>query len=456
MNTQFDPKKAWPALWTVLLGFFMILVDATIVTVGINTIQHELGGELNQVMWVTSGYLLAYAVPLLITGRLGDLWGVKHTYVAGLVIFVLASLACGLAPSLSMLIIARVVQGLGAALLTPQTMALITQMFPPAHRGAAMGLWGAAAGIASLTGPLAGGVLIELLSWRWIFLINVPIGLVGLVFAFRYLPAFETHRNKIDYLGVVLSAIGMFLLVFGIQEGESAGWSGWIWALIAGGVVILGLFTLWEAKTMAEPLMPLSLFKDRNFTVSSLAIAVMGALVVAVGFPIILFAQNARDLSTIQASLLLVPQALISGVMAPWTGRMLDRLKFRQFALIGFGSSLVGMLGFHYLIHGDLSVLWLLLPGSAFGVANAFIWGTLSTAATRNIDPSLAGAASGVYNTIRQIGSVLGSALIATVMAAALSSNRGDFTTAMSDAMWLPVALSAAGVVASLGLKNPE
>ena len=304
--------------------------------------------------------------------------------------------------------------------------------------------------------PLAGGVLIELLSWRWIFLINVPIGLVGLVFAFRYLPAFETHRNKIDYLGVVLSAIGMFLLVFGIQEGESAGWSGWIWALIAGGVVILGLFTAWEAKTTAEPLMPLSLFKDRNFTVSSLAIAVMGALVVAVGFPIILFAQNACDLSTIQASLLLVPQALISGVMAPWTGRMLDRLKFRQFALIGFGSSLVGMLGFHYLIHEDLSVLWLLLPGAAFGVANAFIWGTLSTAATRNIDPSLAGAASGVYNTIRQIGSVLGSALIATVMAAALSSNRGDFTTAMSDAMWLPVALSAAGVVASLGLKNPE
>ncbi|WP_246840338.1 MFS transporter [Corynebacterium sp. HMSC073H12] len=207
LNTQFDPKKAWPALWTVLLGFFMILVDATIVTVGINTIQHELGGELNQVMWVTSGYLLAYAVPLLITGRLGDLWGVKHTYVAGLVIFVLASLACGLAPSLSMLIIARVVQGLGAALLTPQTMALITQMFPPAHRGAAMGLWGAAAGIASLTGPLAGGVLIELLSWRWIFLINVPIGLVGLVFAFRYLPAFETHRNKIDYLGVVLTQL---------------------------------------------------------------------------------------------------------------------------------------------------------------------------------------------------------------------------------------------------------
>ncbi|EEB62357.1 DHA2 family efflux MFS transporter permease subunit [Corynebacterium amycolatum] len=456
LNTQFDPKKAWPALWTVLLGFFMILVDATIVTVGINTIQHELGGELNQVMWVTSGYLLAYAVPLLITGRLGDLWGVKHTYVAGLVIFVLASLACGLAPSLSMLIIARVVQGLGAALLTPQTMALITQMFPPAHRGAAMGLWGAAAGIASLTGPLAGGILIQLLSWRWIFLINVPIGLVGLVFAFRYLPAFETHRNKIDYLGVVLSAIGMFLLVFGIQEGESAGWAGWIWALIVAGAVVLGLFTVWESKTMAEPLMPLLLFKDRNFTISSLAIAVMGALVVAVGFPIILFAQNARDLSTIQASLLLVPQALISGVMAPWTGRMLDRLKFREFALIGFGSSLVGMLGFHYLIHEDLSVLWLLLPGAAFGVANAFIWGTLSTAATRNIDPTLAGAASGVYNTIRQIGSVLGSALIATVMAAALSSNHGDFTTAMSDAMWLPVALSALGVVAALGLKNPK
>lgn len=458
MNTstnEFDSKQAWPALWTVLLGFFMILVDATIVTVGINSIQKDLSGDLSQVMWVTSGYLLAYAVPLLITGRLGDLWGIKKTYVLGLIIFILASLACGIAPTLSVLIIARVVQGFGAALLTPQTMALITRMFPPAHRGAAMGLWGSAAGVAALTGPLAGGLLIDLLNWRWIFLINVPIGLIGLFCAFRFVPAFETHRHKIDYLGMLLSAVGMFLLVFGIQEGESAGWAGWIWALIAAGIVVLALFTLWEAKTTSEPLMPLFLFKDRNFTASSLAIAVMGALVVSVGFPIILYAQNARGLTTISASLLIVPQALISGFMSPWTGKLLRKLKFREFGLIGFGSSLIGMLGFHFLMREGVSVLWLLLPSAVFGVANAFIWGTLSTAATRNINRELAGAASGVYNTIRQVGSVLGSAMIATVMATALSDNRGDFTPSMSLAMCLPVALSVAGIVASLMIKNP-
>nr|WP_240394088.1 DHA2 family efflux MFS transporter permease subunit [Corynebacterium lactis] len=454
-TSEFDAKAAWPALWTVLLGFFMILVDATIVTVGINTIQHDLGGQLGSVMWVTSGYLLAYAVPLLITGRLGDLWGIKKSYVAGLIIFVLASLACGLAPTINMLILARVIQGLGAALLTPQTMALITRMFPPNRRGAAMGLWGSAAGVAALTGPLAGGILIDLLNWRWIFLINVPLGLIGLYFAFRNVPAFKTHSHRIDYGGIVLSAVGMFLLVFGIQQGESAGWAGWIFALIAAGVVVLALFTVWESKTSSEPLMPLFLFKDRNFTASSIAIAVMGALVVAVGFPIILYAQNARGLTTISAALLLVPQALISGFMSPWTGKLLRMLKFREFGLIGFGTSVVGMLAFHFLMREGVSILWLLVPSAIFGVSNAFIWGTLSTAATQNIDRELAGAASGVYNTIRQVGSVLGSAMIATVMQAALTDNRGDFTPAMSLTMWLPVALSIAGVVAVLMIKNP-
>lgn len=434
----------------------MILVDATIVTVGINSIQQDLSGDLSQVMWVTSGYLLAYAVPLLVTGRLGDIWGIKQTYVLGLIIFILASLACGLAPTLTILIVARVIQGLGAALLTPQTMALVTRLFPPTHRGAAMGLWGSAAGLASLTGPLLGGILIEVLNWRWIFLINVPVGIIGLICAFRFVPSFKTTRRKIDYPGIILSGIGMFLLTFGIQEGENAGWSGWIWALIAAGIAVLALFTVWEARTNAEPLMPLYLFKDRNFSASSAAIAVMGGLVVTIGFPIMLFAQNARGLSTITAALLIVPQAVLSGVLAPITGKALRYLKLREFALFGFATAVIATLGYHFLMREGVSVLWLLLPSTIFGLSNAFIWGTLSTAATRNIDNRNAGAASGVYNTIRQIGSVFGSAMIATVMSAALANSRGDFTTSMSVAMWLPVALSVAGVVVSLFIKDPE
>lgn len=430
----------------MLLGFFMITVDATIITVGVNTIQRDLGGELSSVMWVTSGYLLTFAVPLLITGRIGDHWGIRRTYFAGLAIFLLASLWCGLATSLHMLVAARVLQGFGAALLTPQTMALITRVFPPSHRGKAMGYWGGISGVASLVGPLAGGVLIEAANWRWIFLINVPIGLACLGLAVRYLPVFPTRRHGVDYLSIGLSAIGMFLLVFGIQEGV-------VWSLIAG-VVVLAAFTFWESRTKTEPLMPLALFADRNFTVGSIGMGVMGALVMVAGFPVILYAQNARDLTAFEASLLLIPQAAVSAVVAPWVGNALGRLRFREFALIGFGSALLGMVGYLLLLHDGILVLWLLAPSAAFGVANAFVWGTLSTAATRNVDPSLAGAASGMYNTIRQVGSVLGSALIAMVMAGALGFY-GNYTAAMGAAMWLPVALSAIGFIAAFGLEDP-
>ena len=173
------PTNPWPALWALVIGFFMILVDTTIVAVANPAIKAALDpatNSLDNVVWVTSAYLLAYAVPLLITGRLGDRFGPKNIYLIGLTIFTLASLGCGLSSSLGMLIAARAVQGIGAALMTPQTMAVITRTFPPHRRGAAMGLWGATAGVATLAGPLAGGLLVDGFGWEWIFFINIPVG----------------------------------------------------------------------------------------------------------------------------------------------------------------------------------------------------------------------------------------------------------------------------------------
>ena len=164
----------------MLVGFFMILVDATIVAVANPSIMAELGADYDTVIWVTSAYLLAYAVPLLLAGRLGDRFGPKNLYLVGLAVFTAASLWCGLAGSIEMLIAARVVQGIGAALLTPQTLSTITRIFPPERRGVAMSLWGATAGVATLVGPLAGGVLVDRLGWQWIFFVNVPIGIIGL------------------------------------------------------------------------------------------------------------------------------------------------------------------------------------------------------------------------------------------------------------------------------------
>lgn len=169
----------WPALIALCVGFFMILVDSTIVSVATPDIISSLHSDINDVVWVTSAYLLAYAVPLLITGRLGDRYGPKNVYLVGLAIFTLASLWCGLTGSIGTLIVARVFQGLGAALLAPQTMSVITRIFPAERRGQAMGFWGAVAGVATLAGPILGGVLVDQLSWEWIFFINVPVGVIG-------------------------------------------------------------------------------------------------------------------------------------------------------------------------------------------------------------------------------------------------------------------------------------
>ena len=191
-------SKPWPALWALVIGFFMILVDSTIVSVANPAILRDLDADITSVIWVTSGYLLAYAVPLLITGRLGDRFGPKRMYMIGLVVFTAASAWCGFAGDITSLVAARVVQGLGAALMTPQTMAVITRIFPPNKRGAAMGLWGSVAGIATLVGPILGGVLVDNLGWEWIFFVNVPVGVVAFVLAWRLVPNLETHAHSFD------------------------------------------------------------------------------------------------------------------------------------------------------------------------------------------------------------------------------------------------------------------
>src|SRR6476469_2503411 len=232
--------RPWAALWSLVIGFFMILIDTTIVSVANPRIMEGLNADINSVIWVTSAYLLAYAVPLLITGRLGDRFGPKKLYLAGLVVFTMASLWWGLSGDVQTLIGARVVQGLGAALMTPQTMAVITRIFPPDRRGAAMGIWGATAGVAMVVGPILGGVLVDGLGWEWIFFINIPVGVLGFVLAWRLVPALPTHTHKFDWLGVVRSGAGMFLLVFGIQEGHQYDWGPGIWALIVSGLVVFG------------------------------------------------------------------------------------------------------------------------------------------------------------------------------------------------------------------------
>ncbi|OJU47471.1 MAG: MFS transporter, partial [Microbacterium sp. 69-7] len=459
-------------------GFFMILVDTTIVSVANPAIKAALDpstNNLDNVVWVTSAYLLAYAVPLLITGRLGDRFGPKRIYLIGLAIFTLASLGCGLSGSLEMLIVFRAIQGLGAALMTPQTMAVITRTFPPQRRGAAMGLWGATSGVAMLVGPLAGGLLVDGLGWEWIFFVNLPVGVIGFVLAWVLVPNLETHHHRFDLVGVVLSAVGLFLIVFGLQEGEHFDWAAWVWTMIAGGVVVMALFIWQQAKTRSEPLVPLALFRDRNFSVSNFTIATVGFTVTSMSLPLMFFVQLARGLTPTESALLLVPMAVAAGVLSPLTGRLLDRVDAR--VLLAPGLLLVAGSLFWYssLMHADTPIWMFLLPSFLMGVGNSGMWGPLATTATRNLEPRQAGAGAGIYNTTRTIGSVLGSAAIAAFMQSRLEANLpgasnagGDFgagqlpafvvdgfSNAMAQTILLPAIVLLIGVVAVLFMQRP-
>ncbi len=471
------PPSAWPALWALVLGFFMILVDSTIVTVATPAIMLDLGADVNAVVWVTSAYLLAYAVPLLITGRLGDRFGPKRLYLAGLAVFTLASLWCGLTGDVGQLVVARVFQGLGAALMTPQTMAVITRTFPADQRGRAMSLWGAVAGVATLVGPILGGVLVDGLGWEWIFFVNVPVGVVGFVLAVRLVPALPTHVRRFDLLGVLLSAVGMFLLVFGIQEGQTFDWGTIagpisVWSLIIAGVVVLALFLVWQARNPGEPLLSLTLFRDRNFSLANVAITTVGFSVTAMAFPLMLYAQNVRGMSPTGSALLMVPMAVISGGLAPYVGRLTDRAHPRYVAGVGMLCLPVSLAWLAAVLRPETPVWQLLLPIALLGVANGFLWAPIGSTATRNLPMTQAGAGSGVYNTTRQVGAVLGSSGIAAIMQARLAAllpgtAGGDggplppalqegYSAAMAESMLLPAAVVVIGLVAVLCFAAPS
>lgn len=411
------PKdNPWRALWAMMVGFFMILVDSTIVAVANPRIMEKLNTDYDAVIWVTSAYLLAYAVPLLVAGRLGDRFGPKNLYLIGLAVFTAASLWCGLAGSIEMLVTARVAQGLGAALLTPQTLSTITRIFPPQRRGVAMSVWGATAGVATLVGPLAGGALVDSLGWQWIFFVNVPVGVLGAALAVWLIPVLPTHRHRFDLLGVLLSGVAMFLIVFGLQEGQSHHWSPWIWGTIVGGVVMMGVFVYWQSVNKHEPLIPLRVFRDRDFSLSNVGIAVMGFVAVGMVLPLMFYLQGVCGLTPTRSALVTAPMAVTTGLLAPVVGRIVDRSHPRP--IVGFGFAVLAIsLTWLSIEMTPTTPIWrLLLPFAVMGAGMAFVWSPLAATATRNLSPELAGAGSGVYNATRQVGSVLGSASMAAFM----------------------------------------
>ncbi|WP_448223136.1 DHA2 family efflux MFS transporter permease subunit [Gordonia iterans] len=475
---QFTPvtDRPWAGLLALCVGFFMILVDMSIVAVAQPQIMEALDASVTGIVWVSSAYLLTYAVPLLIAGRLGDKFGPKKIYQVGLVVFTVASVWCGLSSSIGELIAARALQGVGAALITPQTMALVTRMFPPERRGAAMGVWGTVAGVATLVGPLLGGILTDAFGWEWIFFVNLPVGLVGLVLAQALVPTVETHDHRFDWIGVALSAVGLTALVFGILEGQTFEWAAWVWCLIAAGVAVMGLFVLWEGRMRGEPLVPLSVFRDRNFTLSNAGIASMGFAVSGTMIPLMFFLQFVGGMSPTRSALMLVPMAVLTGVLAPIVGRVLDRVHPRNVVSAGLFGYAVALGIAAWLMSPETPVWQLLLPTFLMGISSAGIWAPLAATATRNLPWRVAGAGAGVYNTTRVVGSVIGTAAIGALMMTRLAVElpgvsmehhegqtvsqlpvglREGFAAAMGQSLYLGTAVLVVGAAATLFLVRP-
>ncbi|GHH58792.1 MFS transporter [Lentzea cavernae] len=446
-------------MYALCIGFFMTLLDTTIVNVALPSMITDLGATLNDVIWVVSAYLLAFAVPLLLTGRLGDRFGPKRLYGIGLVLFLGASLACGLATSADALIAARVFQGLGAAAMTPQTMAFITHLFPPDKRGAALGMWGSVAGLATVSGPLLGGVLVTHLGWEWIFFVNLPIGVLALVLLFLWVPDLRPNRApRFDVLGVVLCCLGLGLLVFGIQNGEHYRWGRvagpiTVAEIIAAGVLFLALFVLWQASARnPEPLMPLRIFRNRNFSLGNVANVAIGITVTGVFVPLALFLQTVPKLSPLMTGLVTAPASLMSGVVAIFAGRLSNRADAKYLPITGFALMALGIGAMTFLL-GDGSQ-WVLLPSMiALGIGMGLVFSPLTNISTRTLDRSLLGAGSGIYNTSRQFGNVLGSAATAAVLQIVLAAT-GDFTAAVRAAFYLLLAVTAVGIAAAFAFRR--
>jgi EmrB/QacA subfamily drug resistance transporter len=453
----------WAALVTVCLGFFMTLLDLTIVSVAIPKMTAGLHASLDDVLWVLNGYMLVLAVLLITFGRIGDILGPKRLFIAGLAVFTVASAACGLSQTAGELVTARVVQGLGAAILMPQTQSIITLVFPPHRRGAAFGVWGAIAGIASVAGPTLGGLLVTSFSWRWIFFLNLPVGAVTLAMALTVLPGTRSgRRHQLDWAGVMLSSLGLLALTYGLTEGQRYGWgviTGFVSVpvVIGTGVVLLAGFAVQQARRQRkEPLLPFALFRIRDYAAMN-AVA-MAVAVGMIGFflPVTIYLQTVLGFSALRTGLTLAPLALASVAVSPAAGRLTDVIGGKYIVLGGQLTFAAGLTWILLIVRQGTSqaafVPGMIVAGLGVGATYAPMSGT----AMRRIGPAFAGSASGVLNTSRQLGLVIGNVTVGVLLQAGLSARLPRlafgqaFVGAMRPALLIPVGFALAGAVAAL------
>ena len=445
-------RNGW-TLGIVSVALFMVVLDNLVVSVALPTIHRDLGASIQSLEWTVNAYVLAYAVLLLTGAALGDRFGRKRMFLAGLSLFTLASAAAALAPSTGLLVAARAVQGAGAAAVTPLTLTLLAEAFPAQRRGMAIGVWSGISGIAVAIGPLVGGAVVQGISWHWIFWINVPIGLIVLPLAMRWLSESRGPYGTLDLPGLAFASTGAFGIVFGLVRAQSLGWtSTTVLASMIGGAALLVGFVLRERST-DEPMLPMSFFARRSFAVTNVASLSMYFGMFGSIFFLSQYMQNVLGNTPLQAGLKLLVWTGASMVVAPLAGVFSERLGSRPFMFAGLTLQAGALAWLASMTSTHLAYGAMIVPFIMAGAGMALVFAPSANAVLSSVRTDQAGQASGANNAIREVGGVLGVAVLASVFTGAGGyGSPQEFVNGLIPAMWVGVAVLGAGALTVLAL----
>jgi EmrB/QacA subfamily drug resistance transporter len=438
-----DSRQRWTLILTSVASL-MVGLDLTVVTTALNTIRLDLGASIAELDWTINAYTLTIGVLLLAAAAVGDRFGRRRMLVAGLAVFTASSAACALAPSIGALIAARAAQGAGTAMVLPQALALLSAAFPPQARGKAMGMFAGITGLAILGGPVLGGVVVQGLAWEWIFWLNVPIGVVLIPLACRYLAEARGPRVRFDVLGLALSGTGLLGLVWGLIRGNTAGWgSPQVYGPLAAGAALVAAFVAWERRA-ASPMLPVGLFRNAPYVSANVAgFTMTGAMMSGVVF-FMQYLQASLGEGPLTAGVRLLPLSATLFVIAPVAGRLVARVGERPIVLAGLACQAAGMVWMALAIDGSYLALVPSMVVTGVGVSAAMP--AAQNAAIGAVPREMIGIASGVYNAMRQVGGAFGIAIASAVFAAA-----GGFASPVAVSHGVRAALVATAVIAAAG-----
>jgi EmrB/QacA subfamily drug resistance transporter len=438
-------------IWTLIivsLGLFMTVLDNLVVTVALPSIHTSLGSSVQDLEWTVNAYTLSFAVLLLTGSALGDRFGRKRMFMAGIAIFTLASAGAALAPSTGLLVAARAIQGMGAAIATPLTLTLLADAFPGDQRGLAIGVWSGISGLGVALGPLVGGAVIQLASWHVIFWINVPVGLALVPLAARALAESHGPDRPLDLPGLGLGSAGLFGLVYGLVRSQTIGWGATeVLAALAAGTVLLVAFVVRERHT-PDPLLPMEFFASRGFSVTNAVSLTMYFGMFGSVFFLSQFIQDALGNSALQAGVKMLAWTGTTLLVAPLAGVFSERLGSRVFMAAGLGLQAVALAWLNLELSATLPYTEMVGPFILGGAGMALVFAPSANAVLASVRPEQAGQASGANNTIRELGGVLGVAVLASVF-----TSHGGYTSpaafiaGLHPTLWIAVAVLTAGAL---------